>query len=588
MNKKALTLLVLFAVLACGFLWASEGTFAEVIPLSSSVYQEMDDLYALADMGTPSNSRPWTKGEALMILHRIDAERLSKIANALYSHLEAAVEPGLRWQFDDGFGLGVNIDLNGEMYAHTNTDDYVMDTDWAYDYERRAPLANGRFAFGVGKYFYNFFDFSFGTARESYNDDIVELKDAAAWTTDVGIGALIPGDYYDGDGSTIHNIYYDQKYELFARQFGTNFPAFTDITQEFPNRAVLAFGGTNWVASFSRDRINWGNSHIGNLVIDDHVKNHTYARVAAFSNRFKFEATYLFFDTNPYSEDDLDAADWAPAKYTRIFMTHRLEFRIGKWVNLALSEDIMYQSPNGLNLYYMNPSYIFHNLDDKRLFNSLASLEVDVMPIKGLNLYGQFVMDQAQSLNEGDEQADANGYLAGVEYTLALGPGVLSTAVEYAKTTPELYRRNGVDFIMMTKHGVVSSSGYHHVTRFDYIGFPYGGDAQVIKWDVDYRIPDTMEAKFSITHMIHGQMSFFTSHNSTGNNSENPDITDDTPYGTVTRSTTFSLYGKYIVPNFVSWMEASVYGEVDYLTRTVGTEAASNDFQFVLGIGLTF
>ena len=582
MSKKLLVLAIAIVLASC-LVWASEGTYAEVIPLSSPVYQEMDALYALENMGTPSNSRPWTKGEAQLILNRIDVETLSKTGRHLYEHLKESIEPGLRWQFSDGFGLGVNIDITGEMYKHTNTEEYVMDTDWVYGFERRSPLANGRFAFGIGQHFYNFFDFSFGTARESYYDDIVELKSSDAWEN-VGVGALIPSDYDE----TKHRIYYDQKYELYAREFGTNFPALTDITQEFPYRSILAFGGKNWVTSFSRDRINWGNSHIGNLVINDHVKNNTYARVAAFSDRFKFEATYLFIDTSPYEEGDDAAADLIPTKYSRIFMTHRLEFRVGKWLNFAITEDIMYQHPYGFNLFYMNPSYIFHNLDNKRLFNSLASLEFDFMPFKGLNVYGQFVMDQARSLNEGDGQADANGYLVGIEYTLGLGSGVLSTAVEYAKTTPMLYRRDGVDFIAMTQHGVVAADGYFHVTRFNYIGFPYGGDAQVFKWDVDFRIPGTMEAKFFITHMIHGQMGFFTSHNSENDNGKSPDIKDKTPYGTVTRSTTLSLYGKYIVPDIVSWIDISLFGEVDYLTRTVGNGKPSNDVQLILGVGLTF
>lgn len=586
MSKKLLVLVIVI-VLAGSLIWASEGTYAEIIPLGSPVYQEMDALYALENMGTPSNSRPWTKGEAQMILNRIDVETLTNTGRHLYDHIKESIEPGLRWQFSDGFGLGVNIDVTGEMYKHTNTEEYVMDTDWVYGFERRSPLANGRFAFGIGQHFYNFFDFSFGTARESYYDDIVELKSSDAWKANpgkVGVGALIPFDYDE----TKHHIYYDQKYELYAREFGTNFPAFTDITQEFPYRSILAFGGKNWVASFARDRINWGNSHIGNLVINDHVKNNTFARVAAFADRFKFEATYLFFDTSPYEEGDDEAADLIPTKYNRIFMTHRMEFRVEKWLNFAITEDIMYQHPYGLNLFYMNPSYIFHNLDNRRLFNSLASLEFDFMPCKGLNIYGQFVMDQARSLNEGDGQADANGYLAGIEYTLGLGSGVLSTAVEYAKTTPMLYRRDGVDFISMTQHGVVAADGYFHVTRFNYIGFPYGGDAQVFKWEVDYRIPGTMEAKFFITHMIHGQMGFFTSHNSEDDNNGPPDIKDKTPYGTVTRSTTLSLYGKYHVPDIVSWIDISLFGEVDYLTRTVGNGKPSNDLQLILGVGLTF
>ena len=40
----------------------------EVIPLASSVYEDMDLLYLLAGTGTPSGSRPWTKAEARKIL----------------------------------------------------------------------------------------------------------------------------------------------------------------------------------------------------------------------------------------------------------------------------------------------------------------------------------------------------------------------------------------------------------------------------------------------------------------------------------------------------------------------------------------
>ena len=58
--------------------------------------------------------------------------------------------------------------------------------------------------------------------------------------------------------------------------------------------------------------------------------------------------------------------------------------------------------------------------------------------------------------------------------------------------------------------------------RFNYIGFRMR-DAQVFKWDVDFYLNDGGEVLY--THMIHGQMGFFTSHNS-GNDNDEPDIED--------------------------------------------------------------
>ena len=585
--KKQWFLLSIGIALSAGMLWASDGPYAEIIPLSSPVYQEMDDLYSIEDLGTPSNSRPWSKSEAQLILSRVNATNLSASARRLYDSLAKAVKPGLRWQFGDGFGFEFRAHLDAEMYTHTNDTDFIKDTDWLYGYEKRHPIVKGQFAFGVKDFFYSLVDYQYGYARTNCKDTVIDLKDYPGWC---GLGSLVPEDY-ETTGER-GGIRYVTKSALYATKFLLNIPTSYDADFETPKRAILAFGGKNWNASFSKDRINWGNSHIGNLVIDDHVDYHDFLRFSAFTDHFKFDTVYMFMDCNPTYEERLE--DWAGRtdKFERIFMTHRVEFSFSKWATLALTENGMYQAYGGDQLYYMNPVYIFHSLNNRAMFNSIISAELDVMPLRGWNIYGQYVQDQARAANEQDDQAGAWGALGGMEYTHELGNGMISSSLEAAYTTPLLYRRDIVDFLMLTKDYAI---GYGHVVHFDYIGFPYGGDAEVLRWDIDYRIPDAFQLKFSATGLYHGEMNMFMSHATSGDNDDKPDYRGTTPSGdTVFESLMLSLYGKYEVPQFVSWVKTSIWSELDWIGRRTYTKATKTysgecqDLQYTLGVGLEF
>jgi hypothetical protein len=48
---------------------------------------------------------------------------------------------------------------------------------------------------------------------------------------------------------------------------------------------------------------------------------------------------------------------------------------------------VMYQADT-VNLRYLNPAFIFHNLNNRSMFNAIAHAELDIMLYRGLNLYG--------------------------------------------------------------------------------------------------------------------------------------------------------------------------------------------------------
>lgn len=547
-----------------------------IIPLSSDIYKDMDALYLISGEGIPSYSRPWSKAEAELIFSRIDKNKLDGNGVLLYDHIEAELEKmEPRWSFSDGFGLGAEIESNFEYYGHTNGDDFVIDDDWVYNYEDRKPFLKAGLEFSVKDFFYTYADLQYTMGR-------YQGEGAVTYSPDVdfpyGIGAIVGKD---------EEVTIVKESRQYYQSHSINLPiASKDFEFDWPKRALISLGGKNWNFTIGRDRISWGESIIGNFIMDGHVQYHDMTRLSFFTDMFKYEWTNLFFETLLHPEN----GDAGKEREIRMLIAHRLEFRPASWINLAISENVMYRAPT-LNIRYLNPAFILHNLNNASMFNAIAQAELTIQPVKGLKIYGQFVLDQARAPNEGTSQADAWGVLAGLNYTAMMKKGYLSSGIEFAYTTPLLYRRQDVDFLMYQRS--YTMDGFYDAMKLYYIGFPYGGDAMVLKFDISYRMPDVFEAGFSAEGMLHGEMDMFESHNINGDNSDLANIKDDTPYGEgILESLKLSLYGKYEFPKWWKEMDMYAFAQLsffgrDYYEKTTGCATEKEaDIQWVLGLGI--
>jgi hypothetical protein len=254
----------------------------------------------------------------------------------------------------------------------------------------------------------------------------------------------------------------------------------------------------------------------------------------------------------------------------------------------------MYQN-TVFDFRYLNPAFIYHNLNNSGMFNAIAHAEADFSFAKGFNLYAQFVMDQARAPNEGTAQADAKGYMGGIEYASLIGPGIFTSSLEFVSTDPVLYRREKVDFLMFRKYftnGNPGGPGY--VLSLDYIGYQYGGDAQVLQWDAAYRLPNKGTIGARLFGMRHGEMDFFTSHNTGDNNAGYADYAGTTPSGdAITETVAASVMGEFQAPRLVSWARAKLWAELDWINRRTWTKSTdsrtawSADLQLSAGCSLT-
>lgn len=549
---------------------AYPGPYSRMFSLSDDIYQDMDALYAIAGEVVPSTSRPWSQGEAQLILHRIDSASLPVSGRRLYDRLSKIVDSDLRWKFGDGFELGLGLETSVEMYAHSNGESFKIDTDWIYNYERRTPFLRATLDMGLYNYFYTFCDLQYAYGR--YSDENGTFFEPSS-----PVGALIT----QADLDT-YEVLVCSASEQYVNPFGLNIPPQSALFEfDWPKRAFVSFGGKTWNLFFGRDKITWGNSHIGNFILDSHVQYHDMARLSLYSDHFKYEWANLFFKTHPGRDET------TPETMSRLLMAHRLEFRPWSWLSFVISENIMYQAPS-LNMKYLNPGFIFHNLNDRSMFNAIGYAELALMPLKGWLIYGQFVLDQARAPNEGDEQSNAWGVSVGTEYTHGLGDGYMTSDIEFAYTMPVLYRRDKVDFLMYQDSYTLGRS---HVLKLNYIGFPYGGDVMMLHVDVSYHLPGSFQAGLKLEGILKGEMNMFASHSVSGDNNEKPNYPGGAPSGdAITQIGIISLYGEYEVPELWNFLRLSFWTELDFVGRrlyrrsTGSYSDSAGDIQFVMGM----
>ena len=545
--------MILLFFIASAFSADVNSVNAVTYPLDSPIYADMDALYSLCGLVSPSSNRPWSDAEARMILDRIDGSSLSGVALKLYDEILSILNKGLRWKFGSDFQMDTGIEFGLEMYAHSNSEDFTTEDDWERGYQERKSLMRAHFEFTAWDYFYTTSDIHYKWSRADYND-VFGNYIADGLVSDDGYVAS-----YKVDDSS---DYVKESYafsEPFFTSFFTNTMNFSFI---WPKQAIFSLGGKTWNLSINRDRLSLGNARFGNLLVDDHHFS-DYARLSIFSNYFKYDWVLMFLNT-AVSDNEQHASDEG-----RIFMIHTLQFRILDRISLTISENVMYKYKT-FELTFFNPAFIYHNLNNRSMFNALAYAEVNASIIPGLEVYGQFALDQARAPHEGESQSDSSGFVAGVQYTTALGNGVLTSYAEFAYTTPLLYRRDIVDFVRANRYWSHSNTtfGGGHVPFFDYIGFPYGGDCMMLEIRSTYKSLNHWSASLFARGMDHGAMNIYMSHNKEGKNEGDANYSGKTPSGDIiSRSVVLGLEFNADLEKLFNWPGVSFDGELDWINR---------------------
>lgn len=563
---------------------------ARMIPSDSSLYDNMDAIYTLLGYPRPSTSRPWSVSEARMIFSRINKDSLKPNEINLYNAINDELESHLRWSMGDDLSLTVDAEVNTEGYFHTNSEDFVKEGNWERGYNERKSLLVGRLELSLWDFFYTTADLHYRYGRFDVKDEAIKYGQSGKLVPISGTDTGYVGSYVVGN-----NIIYQTKSAFFSPNAATNIALPTHFTFYFPRRASISVGGEKWNINWSREHLEIGNANVFNLFIDDEELS-DYLQFSFFGKSFKYNFITMFLPT------ETSNAENTPNKEGRTYLIHTLEFRLFDKVSFTISENVMYKY-NTFEMGFLNPSNIFHNLNNRSMFNSLAFLEVNYAFLPGFEVYGQFVMDQARALFENGYQEDASGFILGLKWTKALQSGILTTFGEFAYTTPLLYRRDKVDFLRVNRDMLIlglekegsPSVGGGFVPYFTYIGFPYGGDVVMGEVSSTFKSYDNWDSSLYFRYLAKGEMNMYHSHAEDGNNDDMPNYKGKTPSGNITKNVILiGNKGSYNFKALFKYPEVEVYGEVDLLMKwnynktTRENSSFAFDSQFTLGASFIF
>ncbi len=327
------------------------------------------------------------------------------------------------------------------------------------------------------------------------------------------------------------------------------------IDGNYPNRAFVSAGGDGWSAQFGRDRISWGAGTTGNLTISDNLPHHDMVRFTTYSNKYKYTFLTSFFPHPQNYWDNTESSPiwqglnniegsgkYGPMKGLKLYTAHRVEGRFfSDKLTLTLTEGLMYMSEdNTIDIRALNPVNFNNNNYTKPTSNSTLAFEADWTIIKGLNVYGQVIIDELAfpMIEEGPtpdykDAPSAFGLLLGVQSAFTLKGGVLHASLEFAKTDPYLYLRDvdeygsstnsyGMNYVVAVRNW---SSSTNTISYDEYaLGYTYGPDALVGNLNVNWVSSDfKFELGGNVFFMAHGTHDIWTQWDAFGGSSSSYD-----------------------------------------------------------------
>lgn len=236
----------------------------------------------------------------------------------------------------------------------------------------------------------------------------------------------------------------------------------------------LRYNGETVAASFGRIPQRWGPGRFNQLLISDNSPPLDMLKI-----EISLWKTLEF--TGLTATVDSDSGTYLVA--------HRLDIRPADRLRIGVSESILFKS-SGLELAYMNPLIPWYpvqwneRLDD----NAFISLDASWKPAGGLELYGEFLIDDIQYENDGD-RPNKLGMTAGISaYSRSLG---LGSVLEYTRIDRYVYsQRRPCNYYL--HHGEIIGSGL-------------GPDADVLTLSLGSEALWPVLADFTVDHTRHGE-----------------------------------------------------------------------------------
>jgi hypothetical protein len=275
----------------------------------------------------------------------------------------------------------------------------------------------------------------------------------------------------------------------------------------FPTQAGLSLGNSFFNFTIGRGALNIGRSLAGSMLLADSVDRLDYITATFFYKKVRLS---------------LNVVELEP---TRFVFSHEAAFRPIEWLAIRLYEGIVLNAP--FDPKYLNPMMIFHNFFGwrEKTFNANASEEsgkssigcqfglgVDIVPVRGLRLYGQYGQNQFQTSFELKRYPAARnipnslGGLAGIEYIHPFSFGHLSVTGEFLYANPWMYiMENKYISLYHRRRDTVAGKGKTNSYIEQWVANPYGPDTIGAFLQLVLTEPQKYRAKFGYRFLVKGE-----------------------------------------------------------------------------------
>jgi len=494
---KKFTIITALLAVCLAVVFASTGggysNQQRIIAVDSPVYKAMENLYIMAGKALPSSSGPWSENEMALMLSRIDRESLNDTGKKYYDYISSMVVSKPRLQYNDNLGISFGANFNLEGYLHTNKE-FEDEEDWFHGFTSRKPFFQFTYETWATDHFYGYFEATF---QHNYGYNV--------GLADEGRENLLYKNTFNINIPILNAVLFSM-----PQKEGSNH-LLADFDWTFPYRAFVSFGGDNWNFMAGRDKLSWGSGETGNMMLSYSFPRQTFARFNTYFEKFKYSIVVSIYPATGSEESQYQSLDGYKA-----LVAHRLEFNLfNNKVGLVINEACMYWSTKdqSFSLAQINPFGFMHNEYIAGNGNSLLVFELNYTPIRGINVYGQFAVDEFSGPGEGRTNPAAFGFLGGLKGSTILSDGILYGSIEFAKTDPFLFIRGlhyadsaekrkgyGYDALLRT----ISCDRIILINKF--VTYTYGNDVIILDGKVNYEVPKVFKVGFEAMYMVSGSM----------------------------------------------------------------------------------
>ncbi len=217
----------------------------------------------------------------------------------------------------------------------------------------------------------------------------------------------------------------------------------------YSEQAYVAYRTGRWGFLLGRDFLVWGAGETGELLFSDNSRPLDQLRVS-YKGKY-FDYTFLTAQLNPERVPD-SLRNTVQAMYANRYLSAvRVGFRWRKRFFVAVVQSILFGGPNApYSWTFGNPAQWFHgallNKESAGPYggggNTLGSIDWDLYPGRGWEVYGQFLLDdiQVEKTGPGDLEPNELGLLTGFRKADPFSLGGVTCGLEYVAVRNRTYK----------------------------------------------------------------------------------------------------------------------------------------------------